>query len=352
MREKEFRAYLRQTKWYKESHSPKKGLDRVVSNVKEFGDYLKGQRGRTLEKANPRDIADFIKYMGNEGASRGHSYVIHIKYYYEFLKRPAMIKAADEMKRGMEEWNWTNYVAKREVKRRLSYGFVRDLYDFTMSEAIDFVKRYLEENDKVYETTYDEKRFAIFASTMQKLEEGGIGRLSEFVESVETTEKAKELIRRTGIPLEDLKVTLIDYVDRAILPEQKSVRLVIDNSNPSHVLHVSKLGKLKLANNLALLDAGRTKETREELAKETGIPEEILTEFVNRADISRKINVAKAVDYYCKSGYDTFEKIRMADHREFRDRVWEYASAHGITSQYMIDGGYVGYARVHPRVVQ
>ena len=42
----------------------------------------------------------------------------------------------------------------------------------------------------------------------------------------------------------------------------------------------------------------------------------------------------------------------MADHSEFRDRVWEYASAHGITSQYMIDGGYVGYARVHPRVVQ
>jgi len=101
-----------------------------------------------------------------------------------------------------------------------------------------------------------------------------------------------------------------------------------------------------------LLDAGRTKEAREKLAKETGIPEEVLTEFVNRADISRKINVAKAVDYYCKAGYDTFDKIRMADHGEFRDRVWEYASAHGITSKYMIDGGYVGYARVHPRVVQ
>jgi len=81
---------------------------------------------------------------------------------------------------------------------------------------------------------------------MQKLEEGGINRLSGFVESVETTERAKELIRRTGIPLEDLKVTLIDYVDRAILSEQKSVRLVIDNTNPSHVPHVSKLGKLKL----------------------------------------------------------------------------------------------------------
>jgi len=352
MRERDFRNYMCQTKWYKESHSPKKGLDRVVCNVKDFEDYLKGQKGRTLEKANPRDIADFIKYMGHKGASRGHSYVIHIKYYYECLKKPAMFKAADEIKRGMEEWNWTDYVAKREIKRRLSYGFVRDLYDFTMSEAIDFIKRYLEENKIVYETRYDEKRFEIFASTMKKLEEGGINRISELVESVETTEKAKELMKRTGILLEDLKVTFIYFIDFQILPELKSVRLVIDNANPSHLKYVSKLGKMKLANNLALLDAGRTKAAREKLAEETGIPEEVLTEFVNRADISRKRDVTRAVDYFCKVGYDNFDKIRAVDHREFRNRVWEYARSHGISNINQIDTGYVGYARIHPRIMQ
>ena len=64
------------------------------------------------------------------------------------------------------------------------------------------------------------------------------------------------------------------------------------------------------------------------------------------------MNVARAVDYFCKAGYDTFDKIRMADHREFRDRVWEYASSHGITSKSMIDLGYVAYAWVHPQVVR
>jgi len=186
----------------------------------------------------------------------------------------------------------------------------------------------------------------------KSLRKGGVNRLSEFIESVETTEKAKELIRKTGIPLENLKVMFINYVDFLVLPELKSVRLVVDNSNPSHLLHVRKLGKLKLANNLALLDAGRTKEAREKIARETGIPEEVLTEFVNRADISRKRNVARAVDYFCKAGYDTFDKIRMVDHREFRDKVWDYASAHGISNKNQIDTGYVRYARVHPRVLQ
>ena len=97
--------------------------------------------------------------------------------------------------------------------------------------------------------------------------------------------------------------------------------MLIDHANPSHLLHSSKLAKLKLASNLALLDAGRTREARENLAQKMGIPEEVLTEFVHRADISRKMSVTRAVNYFCKAGYDTFDKIRNADPEKSSDQV-------------------------------
>lgn len=113
MREKEFKKYMSQTTWYKKSHSPKEVLDRVVSHVKEFENYLKGHK-RTLEKANPCDIEDFIKRERKKSVSRDNVYVNNVMEYYRYLKKPAMVRAAEDIKRRMKEWNWTEYVKKRD----------------------------------------------------------------------------------------------------------------------------------------------------------------------------------------------------------------------------------------------
>ena len=250
-----------------------------------------------------------------------------------------------------EKGDWGRYVKVRKLKRRLAYGFVRELLDLTMPEAADLAQREHRENATVYGSgDPDDPELMHLLATLAGLASHGVRRVSEFVDAAETTEQAERLAAASGIPLEDLRRVLF-WVDRGLVPEQKHLGVLLDQSDARLDAEVGKLAQLKLANNLALLDAGRTAAGRKRIVRDSGVAADALLELVHRADISRRRNVARAVDCFVRAGYDTFAKIAGADPGEFKQRVLASARARGITSPVMVDWGYVAYARTFPRVL-
>jgi len=227
--------------------------------------------------------------------------------------RPTRLPAADT------PWDWSHHTTYelrlRRLRHRFSYAFVRELYDLTMDGMLAQLDAERREADLV--EGVDARRVqwqAPMARTFAALKAQGVGRLSEFVDRVYTRESAEALLAETGLALRDLRATL-EYLDQQYLPFQKPLRVLVARTDAGRHARIGLLVPLGLANNLALLDAGRSRAGREALASRTGIPAADLLDLVHRADISRRFCAARAVDAGCRAGYGTLEAYRQADPR-------------------------------------
>jgi hypothetical protein len=97
---------------------------------------------------------------------------------------------------------------------------------------------------------------------------------------------------------------------RWVLPFKTPLREFINVDNDTEISYLEALKKMKMGSNLDLLDAGRTKTGRIDLASATGIPIAFIIPLVHKADISRLAYVrGKTVRHLCGGGYDSLERI-------------------------------------------
>ena len=108
--------------------------------------------------------------------------------------------------------------------------------------------------------------------------------------------------------------------------------------------------------NLDLLEQGRTREERTNLASATGIADVFLISLVHRADISRLAYVrGKTVRHLCGGGYDTLDKIANANIEKMEQDMDAYYRTLGKSSadfkSVIILSWIIGGARILPKVV-
>jgi site-specific recombinase XerD len=76
--------------------------------------------------------------------------------------------------------------------------------------------------------------------------------------------------------------------------------------------HVKKLAKIGITNVEQMLNAGKTKSQREQLAEQLDIPEEAILELVNLSDLTRIGYVkAKLTRLYYNAGLDSPQKVAL-----------------------------------------
>jgi len=241
-----------------------------------------------------------------------------------------------------DQWDWsvaTTYEFRtKRILARFRYRFVRELFDFSMVQAIEFLEKRRDEIDLVLGS--DPRRadnVTTVTGVFRKARGAGVDRLSEFMEQARTRGCAADFVRRAGISVADLKTTTVE-IDYYILPTQKSLRLLIPKTDTTRNAHIDKLVEHGLGNNLALLDAARTAAERTELSRKTGIPADDLLDLVHRADMGRQHCMASMVGDHYAAGYNTMATFRAVE--------IEDARAGGI------DLGRVLYARTRPRVLE
>jgi hypothetical protein len=80
-----------------------------------------------------------------------------------------------------------------------------------------------------------------------------------------------------------------------------------------------------------MLDAGKTREDREELAKKTGVPPNSIMELVKLSNLARIIGLKKKrARLFYDAGLDTLDKIAEMDSEEMRQMLIEFVDRTGF----------------------
>jgi predicted flap endonuclease-1-like 5' DNA nuclease len=95
--------------------------------------------------------------------------------------------------------------------------------------------------------------------------------------------------------------------------------------------HAEKLADVGIRNVKQMLEAGRTRDKRDELSAKTGVPAEAILEFVKLSDLAR-IQGVKGIRarLYYDAGVDSIEKLAKWDPKELRAMLIEFVEKTGF----------------------
>ena len=248
-------------------------------------------------------------------------------------------------------WHYEELLKK--LQKTLSYTFVREGYNHSMSAAIAYVRDvrrgYLQNGD-------DHPWLDTIIATFQHLDAVQVQTYLDFIQQVATKADCAAFLARTGIDFADLIQTL-NYLLRWVLPFPTPLRELIDTDDAAQMAYFQALKQQHITSNLDLLAAGRTVAGRTHLTSQTGIPADFLLTLVHRADMTRLAYVrGKTVKHLCGGGYDTLDKLAHADLSEMAKHMETYYQILGkrladfksvIPLVYMVGG-----AQIVPRVVE
>lgn len=235
----------------------------------------------------------------------------------------------------------------------LNYGFVQENYSHTMPEAI----AYLEKIGRNYLQNGKEPTFINeIKEYLRELDNLGIKNYLDLVQQVDTKEKCEKFLEETGFKFDAL-IQVLKYLFRWVLPFKCPIKELLETIPKIDITYVEILKKQGIRCNLDVLEKYRTKASRAELSKKTGIAEEFLIEVVQRADISRIAYVrGKTIKHLCGGGYNTLDKLADADIKKMEADMTAYYATIGksfsdfktvIPLDWMIGG-----AKTLPRVVE
>lgn len=248
-------------------------------------------------------------------------------------------------------WHYEDLIKK--INAVLSYGFVKYYYDHALPEAVS----YSEKLRQGYRLQGKEPTFIIEITAYLKiLAELDIMNYSDLLGRVDTKAKCATFLQETGFSFEAL-IAVLNYLFRWVLPFKCPVKELVDTVVTADDTFYCVLKEQKIRSNLDVLETYRTRQSRARFSKETGLPEELLFELVNRADLSRIAYVrGKTIMHVCGGGYCTLDKIAAADMKKMESDMATYYASIGksysdfkavIPLDWMIGG-----ARVLPRVVE
>jgi hypothetical protein len=245
----------------------------------------------------------------------------------------------------MTLWNYEELTNK--ILGTFSYSFIKKHYNHNMKEGTSYLVNLLgydAKNDK-----YINRMVNIFTI----LEDLKIVDYEDLIYRVGNKGKCENFIRTTKISFEDL-ILVLNYIFRWVLPRQIYLMEVIDTESECHRVYVEKLKHSGIRFNLDLLENGKNRSGREKLSENTVIPEPVILEFVNRADMSRMpFSNRKTVKHLLACGYNSINQIAETDSVRFVEDMRLYFKSIDVRLSGFIDlAGISRWARTIPTVVE
>jgi len=241
------------------------------------------------------------------------------------------------------------------------YEFVMELFNFTFRDLMDLKRKIDDEwillgNTGLVDFTLTESELKkrkhaseIFNKTCQLIIDHRITKIYDFLELIETIDKAQILLDQLNIPVQQLKEIVWKIED--IKPYKKPLKSTIEPKNKLHQDCLLKLKKLKISNNLALLDSGRTRQKREQLSADSSISLDALNELIHRADFVRGSHVSgRTINHFFKSGLNSVEKIQTTDMLKIIQELRKFEKATGTGRKDKTILSFVIYAKLTPKV--
>lgn len=245
----------------------------------------------------------------------------------------------------MTLWDYEELIKK--ISEIFSYSFIQEHYNHNMKEATDYLEELLGCDLK------HEKHVSRMANILTILEGLKVDNYADLIHRIENKEKCEDFLRKTKLPFEDL-ILVLNHIFRWVFPRLLYLRELIDTENECHKVCIKKLRNRRIRFNLDVLENGRTREGREKLSKDTGIPESFILDLVNLADMSRlPYSNRKTVKHLLAGGYDSVAKLAQTDSERILKEMKSYFERIEVKLSGFIDlKGIAQWARTMPIVVE
>jgi len=231
----------------------------------------------------------------------------------------------------------------------LAYPFVREFYNHNMKDAQAYATALIGGDPK---QRYGEW-LAVLLQTLQRLDELHIENYVDFVAWVETREKFEGFFKRAKLTLNEI-IGLLKYLLYWVLPSRVYLREVIDKEDAVALSHITTLRENGIRYTLDILEKGRTKQNRKEIAENTKVPEDFIYDIVNRADFTRLPYIrGSSIRHYFNIGYNTLDKLSKVDFPTLRNGMTTYSKSIGkdLSRVIELDSG-IAIAKILPKLVE
>lgn len=237
----------------------------------------------------------------------------------------------------------------REVREVYAYSFARQIYNLNMAEAARRADLILSSDPRKRYGKYRDQIVSIFTC----LNQAGIRDCRELAAEADTPEHLAILSKRTAVSEGDI-VAALWFWRNWVLPGKKYLRELVEKDDSIMLKNLTVLREHGIKFNLDLLERGRTKENRQSIARETGLPEEVITELTHRSDFTRLPFFSRAaIQNHFGAGYCTLEKLAAADLETLVDDMVRYAISQGKKPFHGMEyDTSLAMAKIQPKIIE
>jgi hypothetical protein len=205
-----------------------------------------------------------------------------------------------------------------------SYSFVRDHYKFSMPELASYSQKLLGGDSRQRYAEY----LARLTKTITQLDQAGVKDILALQEQTASRRLMEHFVEQCGLPATEI-TSVLKFLVYWIIPGEKYLSgLVRDDPYTSSATQL--LARLGIRTNLQLLEKGLNPEGRKSLVKTSGLPIEVITDLVNRADFSRLPWASKAtISNIIGAGYKSISQLAKANPQKLYEDFFRYGKSIG-----------------------
>ncbi len=212
----------------------------------------------------------------------------------------------------------------RRCQASFGHPFVRDAYNFSMSKMAAYTRLLLEGDARGRYVDYASMLLGI----LEELDQAGVLHLMDLVARLETREKAEIFVSEGGISAQNL-AAVMKYAVYWFIPMEKPLGGLV-RADPVMKNAIQVLRNLGIRTNLGLLQQGITAADRRKLTQDSRLPEEVISELIHRADLSRLPWASKAtISNILGAGYGSLARLASADPQKLYADFFRHGQAIG-----------------------
>jgi hypothetical protein len=173
-----------------------------------------------------------------------------------------------------------------------------------------------------------EKYAASLVDILDQLQHAGVPCLFDLLARIDARSKLQTFVDQTGLDAEDI-AALLKYLIYWFIPMNKYLSGLVKADADIRVALLT-LRAAGIRTNLDLLERGRTLEGWASLAEECGLPLQLITELVHRADLSRMPWASKAtISNIMGAGYGSLSTLANAEPEKLYEDFFHYGAMIG-----------------------
>jgi hypothetical protein len=212
----------------------------------------------------------------------------------------------------------------RRLRGAISYPFIRDTFNYSIPDLVDYTHNLLGSDSRGRYAEYETKITRI----LSELAQAGCKNVDDLLEQTTAREQLEKFVDQVEIHATDI-ISVLKYLIYWFIPGEKYLSGLVRN-DPITSNAIKVIGEFGIRTNLQLLQRGISEAGRKSLADSTGLPLDVISDLVNRADFSRMPWASKAtISNIIGAGYPSIAKLANANPEQLYADFFRYGKSIG-----------------------